>query len=135
MGRSVATPSDAAWTLFVPLELEPELDDDFGFHDDIMCEDLEETTLSHFKSVYRVTEYWLDRECRVFAENGLGVFAISSYCGLYTLSFVPHDDERVDLATHWADSVRTRFFENWPNRLYKLGNMSNGVGVYKRASA
>lgn len=73
---------------------------------------------------------WLGREDKILASNGHAKFGMSEYCGLISYWLVPEDN---DLARHWVEQVRAKFLEAF-GTLRKIGQFSNGEGVYERVA-
>lgn len=90
----------------------------------------------------RKNSRWDDRETRIFAENNLAEFGISEYCGLVSISIRVIEDDYAwkyeALAKHWIAKVwpgiQAAIVETFPTTaLCKVGNFSNGEGVYTLA--
>lgn len=147
MGRSVSYPNDTLILTFSTYETGYEaeahdveegyaetvgewIDNEFAFDD--VLEDLRETCKSMWPSLYECDE-WLDREDHAVMQNGLVQVGVSEYCGLLSYWVVARGDAPEALAARWADQIREAFTKTF-GTLVKLGNMSNGEGVYKRVA-
>lgn len=160
MGRSVSYPRDTLILTFSTYETAEEvtqelidagiyeqdqlgdfIPNDFAF--DYLLEDFIETCKAEWPSL-RPCDEWLDHEDHAVLCNGLVKIGLSEYCGLVSYWVVAQDDlhadawyghpDRTALAARWADQIRPKFVAYF-GRLRKLGNMSNGEGVYERIAA
>lgn len=86
---------------------------------------------------------WEDREVKIVARNKLAIIGLSEYCGLISLSIRPIDTDRhydhniQSLADKFASQVNLDKVLGYANGdeslLRKVGSMSNGEGVYRKA--
>jgi hypothetical protein len=141
MGRSVATPYDSEWSVYLPFEYDDPDDAEWEWDDfkSFLTEELKEA----FPAL-DPEDKWLERECHGFLSNGFGTFYLSEYCGLVSLSFVLDDlsafyseeRDRTGLGTHWAANAYEKVKKVMAGRLYyKAATFSNGEGVYERYAA
>lgn len=136
MGRSVSTPTGAAWVLHGHLA-----DDDEMTWADLIGE-IRANLKARFRSLEDCDE-WLDREDHAILENGHVYIGLSEYCGCVALWCVPkeHPDWWRDgnpLAERWAVSIVQKAEDAWRDLpmiqpLVLLGRFSNGEAVYRRA--
>ena len=73
---------------------------------------------------------WYDREGLVILGNNLCSVVLSEYYGLVSVSIVPTDEEMRGIAQHWINQISPKFYAL--GNLYRLGTISNGVGVFQR---
>lgn len=132
MGRSVATPGIYGQVVAYAHYDETDLEDF-----DWIVDDYVDQLRSLFPSVYAEDD-WLDRECRVVAENKLAQFGISEYCGLVAFWVVPKENEdRFDFGNanpfqkRWVESIETKFLERF-GELRSVGHASNGEQFFER---
>lgn len=134
MGRSVSYPSNSTVVTFRHLDLEEQDDAQWIF------DDLIDDFRSHLKTLFpsvQDADDWIDREDHVLAENRLARFGMSEYCGLVAYWIVPKDpnpysgDTNIALADRWIATIADKFVAAF-GELSKVGNMSNGEGVYRR---
>lgn len=156
MGRSVSYPCDTLILTFATYETgetvtQEMIDDGIYAADqlgdwienenafDDMLEDLIETCKSEWPSLSE-DEKWIGREDHAVLSNGLVRVGISEYCGLLSYWVVARDDvtdqygyerDMTPLAARWASQIEAKFVQYFGN-LRKMGNMSNGEGVYQR---
>lgn len=86
---------------------------------------------------------WEDREVKIVARNKLAIIGLSEYCGLISLSIRPVDAEWYSkrrfnaLGERFASQVNLDKVLGYANGdeslLQKVGSMSNGEGVYRKA--
>lgn len=144
MGRSVSTPRDAAWVIY----LRPDIPD--GDH--FWWQDVMDSFREPFKSAHKGLsdcDDWLDREDHAILEDDQWrVFiGVSEYCGVVALWCVPQDIEpweddedcplrreaQLGQRDEYVESLRATALEFWGEEAYrKIGTMSNGEGVYGR---
>jgi hypothetical protein len=152
MGRSVSHPSGAI-VAFKEITMQADIDacneglmeseeeDDSApdyFDFDELIEDYQGWIKELFPS-FEPCDKWLDREDHAIAENRFAYFGISEYCGLVALWLVKKDLDAgyyedsllTPLADRWLAQVEGKFLSTF-GELKKLGNMSNGEGVYQR---
>lgn len=130
MGRSVSFATDAAFVLYADGS---HFEDSHEFND--FVDNLRAALSRAFPSVTRCNK-WLDREDRAIAENALGYFGVSEYCGLVSFWYVPKEDATRPLARRWAETAEAASREALAGLLpvlQRLGTFSNGEGVYRRA--
>lgn len=81
---------------------------------------------------------WLDREDRAIMENDFAYIGVSEYCGLASIWLVFKGDvmdiDNYGLGKAWCGKACHGFSQTFGD-LVKLGKMSNGEGVYRKASA
>ncbi len=115
-----------------------ERDQDFDDFEQVI-DDFRDHLKHLFPSVQDVDE-WIDREDHVLAENKLARFGVSEYCGLVSYWIVPKETPRewdyygpfvAPLAKRWIASISDKFVAAF-GELSKVGNLSNGEGVYIR---
>jgi hypothetical protein len=141
MGRSVATPYDAEWSVYLAFECD-DLDDSPWEWDDFK-ENLTWELEDAFPALVK-DDKWDGNECHGFLSNGFGTFYLAEYCGLVSLSFKLADLEaryyderdRTGLGAHWASKAEDKVLKVMAGRLYyKLGSASNGEGFYQKYAA
>jgi hypothetical protein len=127
MGRSVMTVSDAIQIVY--LELDEEYDDWDWFIEDVR------TVISQKYKSFQVVDSWDGREEHRILENDLAKVVVCEYCGMVSINLVPCEFSLflLPLAEHWCSQIADGFAKLFPERLCKLGTMSNGVSVYERA--
>lgn len=128
MGRSVSYPSNAVVS-FMHVD---EMDE---------CEwgDLVYNFRSHLKSLWpsvSSADEWIGREDHVLAENGHAQFGMSEYCGLVSYWMVPKQADTYygdtqGLHDNWVAQTADRFQKSFGD-MRKVGNFSNGGGIYER---
>ena len=135
MGRSVGVLADAEYNFYFTVE---EPDDDPWFTEEF-TQNLCEIIQSKFKSYYMVNE-WVG-ESVLKLENYLCQIGFSKYYHLWSCSIRINPDvwnyetPVENLAGHHAQQIKDKLFnclqEAGCTMLRKLGNFSNGEGVYK----
>ena len=157
MGRSVNYHSQAQEKLYLHYEYptgtvidgdgnetEEEFDDFDGSYWEDYVDYIIETLQEIAPSLTRSKDNeWQGNEVKKIAENNLCSVWISEYFGLVSLSFVPIEDsyyssnKKEGLATHWIDQVfekiKNKFISQKSEVLNKIGNFSNGEGVFELA--
>lgn len=143
MSRSVMVPADAEAVLY--FYVEPEEDDEW-FWDDLIA-NIRGEIRSEDES-FTAEEDWIGRECRVIIANQVVRIAISEYCGMCSLAFVPVDepDETVweplqtvweEFAAEWSNQFADKVAKKLPgigiDLLRRVGAFSNGEVVYEKA--
>lgn len=118
MGRTVAAPRDAEFTLYFPFESEGDL-----FDWDLLVEGIVESLPSSYYPVDR----WASSEIKVIAENGHASVAISEYCGLVALSLCVNPENK-HLAHRTIEATR-KALEGY-DQYVKQGTFSNGNALY-----
>lgn len=129
MGRSVSTPSGAAFVVYT--HLDSDLIGDAHDWFDYVC-GLQEYWGALWPSLYAASE-WLGREDKAIMQNRHAWLGVSEYCGLVALWGVPKDDT-CGLALHWLAQCGARMQREY-GTLQRLGSMSNGVSVFRRVTA
>lgn len=127
MGRSVSYPSNTAGLSFAHVEIEDQWD-----WDDLV-DDFRHEVGRLFPSTY-ADDRWLGREDHVLVSNAFAHFGLSEYCGMVAYWVVPRDDldgSAAALAQGWCNRIAPRFEAHFGD-LVKVGNFSNGGGVYAR---
>jgi len=135
MGRSIATPHDAAFTAYFEFQAE----DSWEWDD--LIEDIVNVVQIQYPSFDSV-ERWAGDELKVIAENRHATLIVSSYCGLVSLSVVPNGgsyyyDPTDNLANEWCGRIENNFLaliNKTFNGVFKWGTLSNGVNVYRRGN-
>lgn len=156
MGRSVNYHSQAQERLYLHYEYPKTIvEDDDGNEIEVDCEDFDESFWEEYEdyiietlqeiapSFDRSKIEWHGNEVKKIAENKLCTVWISEYCQLVSLSFVPVEDSYYSsnklegIAKHWIEQVfekiKKEFIERESKVLNKLGNFSNGEGVFELA--
>lgn len=138
MGRSVNYLSNALGISYIAYESEN--DDDWEYFMDSI-HDLLQKRIPSIDILYGQSK-WEGNEVRIFAENSLAEFGVSEYCGLVSISVRPIQDDyswlREGLAENWIKKtwpgIQQAINKAFPNSsLKKIGNFSNGEGVYELA--
>lgn len=124
MGRSVSVPSNAYITCYQDVS---EIDDEFGFED--LLDDIQWSCRDAAPSL-RPADRWIGREDHVILENDHVEIGVSEYCGLAAIWVVVKED-RIGLATHWADVFSIRFRQMF-GQLRHIGTASNGEAFFQR---
>ena len=135
MGRSVATPYNAEWSLFIPFECDDP--DDAPWEWDDYVDYLTGLLLEQFPTSVdlRMFNKWIDQECRAIAGNGLGTFYLAEYGSLTSLSFVA-DSDREALAARWATQAKAKLEKALAGRLLRhIATASNGEAFFERIAA
>lgn len=151
MGRSVMTP--CGMTACAYLDFSPAGWDDPDWPDDPSDWDWEcawddyvdsiqwwvRKRYPSFQTVAAKDADWRDRECREILRNGHGSVYVAEYCGSVSVAFVPDDRYAVEypseyaLACAWGRGLNLTEALRPMDPLCRLGTMSNGVAVYRRA--
>lgn len=131
MGRSVDYLTYAVHVAYFALDLDG---DQLAYEE--MVEMLEDLLQEEMPSLEPVQRKW-DGETKIVAQNRFARVGLAEYCGLWSLSIGERPDTEVpQLAGHWAACMGPkvdRIAGVLGERLVRLGTMSNGCGVYKRA--
>ena len=109
--------------------------------DDDMA-NLSSTLCDAFPSL-RECDRWLGDEDHVILENRHAAVSVSEYCGLVAVCLVPEARSEYEsspmIARRWCAQVEARFrrivADVFGTELVKLGTMSNGEGVFRKAEA
>jgi len=126
MGRSVATYSDDVIYFEMP-------ECDYGSVEEVV-ETIRSALLARYPSFY-VDDDWVGREGRVILRNGLVRVVFSCYGNMAALSILP-DEDYLDIAQYWIGQTlkgMKQALSKVVDVYYRVGTMSNGVGVYRRA--
>jgi hypothetical protein len=135
MGRSVSYPSGAI-VAFSSIEFEGA---DWEGQDqwEALREDFIQQCHYLWPSMEDISECnkWLGREDRALLSNRFAYMGLSEYCGLVAFWIVAGDDQWSEhlrgLGEKWLSQVAPKFIAEW-STLRKLGEMSNGEGVFER---
>jgi len=135
MGRSVSYLKDALKISYINFETEDavynEVWEDFK-------EELIESLIKICPSLDKLhTPVWDGNETRVIVENSHCQIGISEHYGLVSISIRVHTDYRTNenLAINWINQVWPKIdtmITNNYQALKKLGNFSNGEGVFEQ---
>lgn len=135
MSRSVDYLSNAETVIFFTVEGLEEYGDN-GNYDDFMMNLLCEIK-ARLKS-YDDANTWEGREVHIILDNRLCNIGISEYCGCWSLSVAPKDDNydnSYNLSRNHAGQIRKTLEKCLVNSgakiLNKLGTFSNGESVYE----
>jgi len=132
MGRSVSYASGAVAVAYVDVSEYEAYDWEF------FIEDVQERVKSLWKSFDNCDE-WLGQEDCAIVSNSHAYIGVSEYCGLASIWLVPREDVHdvygnyaPQLADNFCAQIRAKFLRNF-GELERLGTMSNGVGVFRKA--
>jgi len=135
-------PAGAEAVLYFYVELE---EDDEWFWDDLIA-NIRGEIRSEDES-FTVEEDWIGREGRVIIANQIVRIAISEYCGVCSLAFVPTDEPDEDVweplqtvweefAAEWSKQFAYKVAKKLPGigigLLRRVGAFSNGEAVYEK---
>lgn len=138
MGRSVDYLSNALKVYYLSYEQYFENEDGEEIFDEYAFEDLFSNIMYEIKDKYKsfvVTDEWEGREVKIFLQNNIVEIGISEYCGLVSVSIRNVSDEKIGLAQNFINKIDKGILEILKQNgdtLNKVGNFSNGEGVYKR---
>lgn len=131
MGRSVDYASNAHKVLYMHRDFECEDEFQCDYEWDEFMDDITNSLQEIAPSLSKRDE-WESREVRIFLGNYLCNIAVSEYCGLVSLSFIP-DEECIGIACYWIDQIMPKVEERFGYMLYnRVGTFSNGEGVYSK---
>jgi len=157
MGRSVSTPSntisqaivDGSYMGYEWDEEEQRYNDEFDYDlfdmewEDFII-DIVDRAKSKWKSFNDVSSQnkWAGREDRVLLENTFAQIGVSQYCGCINIWLRSRKDEYdsyytdeariINLCESWCIRIHENFMKEFAEYV-KVGNMSNGEGVYAKA--
>ena len=135
MSRSVSVASGAVQVAYASFECE----EDFASEEFQDCLYNVQGVMQYRYPSLSSCDVWLDREDHAILENYFAYIGVSEYCGLVSVWIVPKEaggyhDEIIGMAPHWCSQVRLSLAaECFGTRLNKLGNFSNGEGVFEAA--
>jgi len=140
MGRSVDYANNAAAVVYVDVS---DIQESWEF--DYFVEDVQSVVKGAYKS-FDDEDKWIGRELRAVLENKFAQVVVSEYCGLASISLVAkeyecyYSDEIAlqNLADAWVKQVAPNFaklLNKTFNCYAKIGNFSNGEGVYEKIAA
>ena len=140
MGRSVSYANNSVHVEYSHIEQD---EDDFDNSDfDWYIEEFQSQLKAAFKSVDKC-DNWIGREDRCVASNQFASFGISEYCGLVSMWCAPVEasyDQSSGweaLRDNWIDKIEKTFTNiarnSFGQSIIKIGNFSNGEGVFRAA--
>jgi len=101
-------------------------------------ESVQERAKNHWRSFENCSE-WLGREDRAILSNSHAYIGVSEYCGLASIWLVAREDVcdaygnyAPQLADNFCNQIRAKFLREF-GELERMGTMSNGVGVFRKA--
>lgn len=131
MGRSISTHRNTYTTFYTQFECEDAYDSSYEWENFVDC--IKEMLSNKYKSLSNA-DRWVGRENHVILENSVAEISISEYCGGVAICLAPRDTDN-PLHEGWCGRIYKGFHELLNKHFQgyvKIGNMSNGEGVYHK---